>query len=77
VAAPAIAESVALPPEPPLTLERALDCVFRELSATDQPILPRLEEEMIKRSVIADDNDLAKAARRLGLTKVALQKKVK
>ncbi len=60
-----------------LTLAAALDHVFAELKTGDDPLLPRLEREMIARALAEDGGDEAKAAKRLGLTKVALQKRAK
>ena len=65
------------PVAPALTLASALDFVFAELAAGDGPLLPRLEHEMVVRALAADGGDEAKAAKRLGLTKAVLQKKVK
>mgnify|MGYP003461304685 CR=1 FL=1 len=55
----------------------ALDFVFQELRSGDESILPRLEREMIARAVDADTGDEIKIAKRLGLTKAALQKKLR
>ena len=58
-------------------LDRALDQVFAQLRVADEPVLKRLEREMITRALRAEGNDLAKTAKRLGLTKAALQKRLK
>jgi two-component system nitrogen regulation response regulator GlnG len=58
-------------------LDDALDVAFRELAATGEPVLPRLEQEMVKRALRASDEDEAKAAQLLGLTRAALQKRRK
>lgn len=60
-----------------LTLESALDFVLEQLAATDEPLLSRLEDEMIPRVLKAEGDDVTKAAKRLGLTKAALQKRLK
>jgi nitrogen regulation protein NR(I) len=60
-----------------LDLESALDAVFEELKAMEEPMLPRLERELIARALKEDAGDEAKAAKRLGLTKAALQKRAK
>jgi two-component system nitrogen regulation response regulator GlnG len=70
------AEAVAAGAEPPLTLERALDFVFAELSQGDAAILPRVESALIARVLQAEGGDQAKAAERLGLTKAALKKRL-
>ncbi|MSU70394.1 MAG: sigma-54-dependent Fis family transcriptional regulator [Opitutaceae bacterium] len=57
-------------------LEGALDYLFAQLSSADEPVLQRLEREMIARVLLAEGNDIAKAARRLGMTKLALQKRL-
>jgi two-component system nitrogen regulation response regulator GlnG len=64
-------------PAPALTLQAALDFIFQELRSGDEPILPRLEREMIARAVDADTGGEIKIAKRLGLTKAALQKKLR
>jgi two-component system nitrogen regulation response regulator GlnG len=64
-------------PAPALTLQAALDFIFQELRSGDEPILPRLEREMIARAVDADAGGEIKIAKRLGLTKAALQKKLR
>ncbi len=58
------------------SLDGALDFVFAQLGSADEPVLKRLEREMITRVLQAEDKDLAKAAKRLGLTKAALQKRL-
>ncbi|ACB76575.1 sigma-54-dependent transcriptional regulator [Opitutus terrae] len=62
--------------EPALTRERALDFVFASYAAEDEPLLPRLERELIDRAMTAAAGDAAKAAKQLGLTKAALQKRL-
>jgi DNA-binding NtrC family response regulator len=67
-------------PEPSATsfgdLEGALDFVFEQLGSADEPVLKRLEREMITRVLKAEGKDVAKAAKRLGLTKAVLQKRL-
>jgi two-component system nitrogen regulation response regulator GlnG len=60
---------------PVLTLGDALDFVYAQLKTGDEPVMPRLEREMIARALAADGGDEAKAARRLGLSRAVLQKK--
>ena len=45
------------------------------LRTGEEPILPRVERELVAR-VVAAEPDLAKAAKLLGLTEAALQKRV-
>jgi DNA-binding NtrC family response regulator len=72
--APVIAEELTAPP---LTLERALDFAFETLRAEGKPLLPQIEAEFIARSMKAEGGDVTKAAKNLGITKAALQKRVK
>lgn len=65
------------PIEPALTLERALDFAFAALSADGKPLLPQIEAELIARAMKAEGGDVANAGKRLGLTKAALQKRLK
>ena len=75
-AAKIVAESMAAG-EPALTAERALDFLFASLGKTGEPVLPQLERAMLERALAAADGDAAKAAAMLGLTKAAVQKKVR
>jgi len=61
----------------PLTLAAALDHVFAALKDGEEPVLPRIERELIARALAEDGGDETKAAKRLGLTKAALQKRAK
>jgi DNA-binding NtrC family response regulator len=59
------------PPPPsalaaPLTLDSALDFVFEQLKTGSEPMMTRLEREMMTRAVAAEGGDEAKAAKRLG-----------
>jgi len=84
---PATTNTPSAPPEtaaaadtgvrPPLTVDGALDFLFAQLSAGDGAMLARVERELIARALTAEGGDETKAAKRLGLTKVALQKRVK
>jgi len=69
-AAPAAAAGGA----PALTLEAALDFAYARLAEEGKPLLPRLQREMLARALAADGGDEAKAAKRLGITKIALRK---
>jgi two-component system nitrogen regulation response regulator GlnG len=73
-----IAAAVAPGGEPPRSpnAEELLDQLYGAIGSDEEPILPRLEKAMIVR-VLRDEPDPGKAAKRLGLTKVALQKRLK
>ena len=71
-----VAESVAAS-EPSLTVYRALDFLHTELARDGGPILAKLEVEIIRRAMTAANDDVGNAAKSLGLTKAALQKKLK
>jgi two-component system nitrogen regulation response regulator GlnG len=60
-----------------LTVESAYDLIFAELSTGGKPILPQVEKALIARALAAEGDDEVKAAKRLGLTKAALQKRRK
>jgi two-component system nitrogen regulation response regulator GlnG len=62
---------------PTLTFETALDFVFAHLKDNEGPILPRVERALATRALRTEDGDSAKAAKLLGLTKAALQKRLK
>jgi DNA-binding protein Fis len=64
-------------PAAALTLQGALDFVFEQLHDGEEPMMTRLEREIYTRVVAAEGGDEAKAAKRLGLTKAALQKKLR
>ena len=72
--APAPVESV---PTPALTVDGAFDFIFAQLSAGTEPLLPIVEKALVARALAAENSDEAKAAKRLGLTKAALQKRRK
>ncbi|MEO5957887.1 MAG: sigma-54 dependent transcriptional regulator [Opitutaceae bacterium] len=76
-AEPVTGETEETPPAPKFDLEAALDVVFEQLKVAEGPMLPRLERELIARALKEDAGDEAKAAKRLGLTKAALQKRAK
>ncbi|MCW5548382.1 MAG: sigma-54-dependent Fis family transcriptional regulator [Opitutaceae bacterium] len=59
---------------PKLTLEQAFDHIHAALAAGDEPLLPRVQRELAQRTMVALAGDEAAAARKLGLTKAALQK---
>jgi two-component system nitrogen regulation response regulator GlnG len=70
-----VAESIASG-EPSLTVERALDFLHIELGRHPEPILERLEREMIVRVLTATEGNLLKASERLGITRATLRKRV-
>jgi two-component system nitrogen regulation response regulator GlnG len=70
-------KAVAPAAEPAVTLERALDIVFEQTRGGDEPVLARIERELIVRALAAEGGDATKAAKALGLTKAALQKRTK
>jgi two-component system nitrogen regulation response regulator GlnG len=50
--------------------------VHRELSTGEEPILSRLEREMIQRVVRAESGNLLRASEKLGITRSTLRKRV-
>ena len=67
--------AAASPSVPPVvSLADALDVVFEQLSAAEEPLFTRLEREMVKRAIAAEGGDETKAAKRLGLSRTGLQK---
>jgi two-component system nitrogen regulation response regulator GlnG len=71
--APAVAAALPQPAAAP-TLEGAFDFVFEELKAKEGKVLDLVLREIIARAVKADGGNAAAAAKRLGITKAALQK---
>jgi Response regulator containing CheY-like receiver, AAA-type ATPase, and DNA-binding domains len=63
--------------EESLTVERAIDFLFETLRGGEEPMLARIERELIKRALAAEAGDATKAAKLLGLTKAALAKRAK
>jgi DNA-binding NtrC family response regulator len=59
-----------------LTLTKALDYLHAQLSTEPEPMLERLEREMIVRTFKALDGNLARASERLGMTRATLRKRV-
>ena len=62
--------------EPVLSVERALDFLHTELSLQTEPILERIEREMIVRVLAATEGNLLKASEKLGMTRATLRKRV-
>ncbi len=71
------AAAPAAPTAPEISVERALDIIFERLPAPEGELLERVEHEMIARAVKAEGGDLVRAAKRLGLSRVSLQKRLK
>ena len=69
------AESIASG-EPALTVERALDFLHVELSRGEQPILERLEKEMVVRVLQAEQGNQLRASEKLGITRATLRKRI-
>ena len=69
------AESIASG-EPALTVERALDFLHVELSRGEQPILERLEREMVVRVLQAEQGNQLRASEKLGMTRATLRKRI-
>jgi two-component system nitrogen regulation response regulator GlnG len=59
-----------------LTIDAALDFVADQLRGSDEPLLATFEKEIVKRVLAAHGGDEAAAAKRLGITKAALKKRV-
>jgi two-component system nitrogen regulation response regulator GlnG len=72
--ASAIAAATASQPE--LTIDRALDFLHAELGKSEEPILERIEREMIKRVVVAQGGNILKASEQLGITRATLRKRI-
>jgi len=76
-AAPPAAEAGAEAAPPPLTLPAALDFVYAQLKAEDrEPVLERLEREMIERVLRDEHGNLVRASERLGMTRTTLRKRI-
>jgi two-component system nitrogen regulation response regulator GlnG len=68
------AAAAALPGGP--TIESALDYIHSSLAVGPEPILERLEREMIVRVLSAEGGNQAKAAEKLGMTRATLRKRI-
>jgi two-component system nitrogen regulation response regulator GlnG len=75
---PAAAEPAAEPPPAaaPWSVELALDFLHDALSGGPEPILARLEREMVVRVLKAENGNHARAAEKLGMTRATLRKRV-
>ena len=63
--------------EPIMSLEKALDFIYAEFTQDGEPIMPRIERELARRALAGAGGDAAIAAKVIGMTKVALQKRLK
>jgi two-component system nitrogen regulation response regulator GlnG len=62
---------------PPLTLRDALDFVYARLKEEGkEPVLKRLEREMIERVLQDERGNLVRASERLGMTRTTLRKRI-
>ncbi|MCF3649556.1 sigma-54-dependent transcriptional regulator [Synoicihabitans lomoniglobus] len=59
-----------------MSVAGALDYLHTALAADEEPILSRLEREMVTRVLAALDGNQAKAAERLGMTRTTLRKRI-
>jgi len=67
----------ASPAQPAMTLEAALDYVYSRLkSESSEPVLERLEREMIVRVLRDEKGNLVRASERLGITRTTLRKRI-
>jgi two-component system nitrogen regulation response regulator GlnG len=67
----------AVPVRPPLTLKDALDFVYTRLKAEGgEPVLERLEREMVERVLKDERGNLVRASERLGMTRTTLRKRI-
>ena len=72
-----VSEAAPTPALAPLTLNDALDFVYSRLKAEDQePVLDRLEREMITRVLRDENGNLMRASERLGMTRTTLRKRI-
>ncbi len=81
VRAPAVTEPAAAKAEPKhaaptLSIDAALDLVYAKLKDADEPILKRVEREMIQRVLHDTEGNLLKASEKLGMTRVTLRKRI-
>jgi len=59
-----------------MTIDSALDYVADQLKASDEPLLAQFERQVVKRVLASLNGDEAAAAKRLGMTKAALKKRL-
>jgi two-component system nitrogen regulation response regulator GlnG len=77
-AAPALPiPALSVPGPSLLTLQDALDFVYARLKAEGtEPVLERLEREMIRRVLKDEHGNLVRASERLGMTRTTLRKRI-
>jgi two-component system nitrogen regulation response regulator GlnG len=71
----AAAETPAAKPAP-ITLEQAYDFIFAQLGGENGAMLEQVDRALINRTLKAEGGDTSKTAKRLGLTKAAMQKRL-
>jgi two-component system nitrogen regulation response regulator GlnG len=79
VAAPGTSPAAAreTPSPSPLSLNDALDFVYSRLKEEGkEPVLERLEREMITRVLKDENGNLVRASERLGITRTTLRKRI-
>jgi two-component system nitrogen regulation response regulator GlnG len=59
-----------------LTVDSALEYLAEQLRSSEEPLLPQFERELARRVLKALNGDEAAAAKRLGLTRPALRKRL-
>jgi DNA-binding NtrC family response regulator len=59
-----------------LSVATALDFLHAALNTLEEPILARVEREMVVRALAAAEGNQAKAAERLGMTRTTLRKRI-
>ncbi len=62
---------------PALTLDSALDFLAEQLRASESPLLAHVERELAQRVLNGSGGDEGAAAKKLGITKAALRKRLK
>jgi two-component system nitrogen regulation response regulator GlnG len=60
-----------------LNLKVALDYLLEQQRPADQPLMAQIEREIAQHALTAANGDEAAAAKRLGITKVGLRKRLK
>ena len=76
-AAPAIAADVSVAPAPTAAVDELtplFDALFERLRSSGEPMLGRIERELVERALRAEEADETRAAKLLGVSRAALQK---
>ena len=68
--------AVEISPNAPMSVADALDLLHDELIKESEPILARIEREMVERVLKGLDGNQAKAAEKLGMTRTTLRKRI-